>query len=130
MKRFINSIIALLVLLASSTLFAQAVGAHWVAVAANGKTPAAAVSTQAGRSPYFLFFDKQGVFVEAVDNPYKDASNAGIPAIDFLAAKGAKLIVAESFGAKIANDIKGKGLKPVEFKGIAKDAAQAALEPK
>jgi hypothetical protein len=44
-------------------------------------------------------FDKQGTFVEAVDNPYKDGANAGIPTIDFLAAKGAKVVVAEGFGA-------------------------------
>lgn len=130
MKRFLNSVFALVVLLASSTLFAQAGGSGLVAVAANGKTPSATVSSQAGRSPYFLLFDKQGAFVEAVDNPYKDAANAGIPAVDFLAGKGAKIVVAEGFGAKIAADMKSKGVRPVEFKGAAKDAVHAALGQK
>ena len=100
---------ALLALLVSTTLFAQAGGLDLVAVAANGNAPSAAVSSQAGRSPYFLLFDKQGAFVAAVDNPYKDAANAGIPAIDFLAGKGAKVVVAEGFGAKIAEDMKSEG---------------------
>lgn len=65
--------------------------------------------------------------MEALDNPYKDAANAGMPAIDFLASKGAKVIVAEGFGSRIADVIKGKGMRSVEFKGSAIDAAKKAL---
>lgn len=72
MKHFLNPTLAVLALLASTALFAQAGGPDLIAVAATGRTPSAAVSSQAGRSPYFLLFDKQGTFVEAVDNPFKD----------------------------------------------------------
>jgi predicted Fe-Mo cluster-binding NifX family protein len=101
-----------------------------IAVAASNKTVSASVSSQAGRSPFFLLFDKQGTFVEAVDNPYKDAGNAGIPSLDFLASKGVKVLVAEGFGSKIVEVMKSKGMRPVEFKGNAKDAVKKALEVK
>lgn len=130
MKHFLNPTLAVLALLASTALFAQAGGPDLIAVAATGRTPSAAVSSQAGRSPYFLLFDKQGTFVEAVDNPFKDGANAGIPAVNFLAGKGAKVIVAEGFGAKIAADMKSKGVQPVEFKGTANDAARAGRAQK
>jgi predicted Fe-Mo cluster-binding NifX family protein len=102
MKHFLNPTLALLALLASTALFAQAGRPDLIAVDAAGKTPSTAVSSQAGRSPHFVLFDKQGTFVEAADNPYKDGADAGIPAVNFLAGKGAKVIVAEGFGAKIA----------------------------
>jgi predicted Fe-Mo cluster-binding NifX family protein len=68
--------------------------------------------------------------VEAVDNPYKDAENAGIATLDFLASKGVKVLVAESFGSKIVEVMKNKGIRPVEFKGSATDAVKKALERK
>jgi predicted Fe-Mo cluster-binding NifX family protein len=99
-----------------------------VAVAANGKTASASVSSQAGRSPFFLLFDKQGILVEAVDNPYKDARNAGIPALEFLASKGVNVLVAEGFGSRIVEVMTSKGMRPVEFRGNARDAVKKALE--
>ena len=130
MKKLIFPAVAALLLLMSASLFAQQSKSDVVAVAANGKTVSASVSSQAGRSPFFLLFDKQGAFVEAVDNPYKDAGNAGIPTLDFLASKGVKVLVAEGFGPKITEVMKSKGLRPVEFKGSARDAVRKALELK
>ena len=127
MKKFLYPGIAALLLLASAALFAQA-GRDLVAVAANAKTPSALVGSQAGRSPHFLLFDSQRGFVEALDNPYADAQDAGIRAIDFLASKGAKVVVAESFGSKISAEMKSKGIRPFEFKGTASEAAKKALD--
>ena len=101
-----------------------------IAVAANGNTVSASVGKQPGRSPFFLLFDTKGAFVEAASNPYKDAGNAGIPTLDFLASKGIKVLVSGSFGPKIVEVMKDKGIRPVEFKGSAKDAVQKALELK
>lgn len=38
--------------------------------------------------------------------------------------------MAEGFGAKIAADMKSKGVQPVEFKGTANDAARAGRAQK
>lgn len=130
MKKLIAASVALLLLATAGIALAQQGGARVIAIAASGKLVSASVSNQAGRSAFFLFFDDQGTFVEAVDNPYKDAGNAGIPTLDFLAGKGVKVLVAESFGSKIVEVMKGKGMRPVEFKGSAKDAVKKALEAK
>ena len=101
-----------------------------IAVAASGNTVSASVGNQPGPSPYFLFFDKQGVFVEAVNNHYKDADSPGPPVLDFLASKGIKVLVAGWFGPQIVETMKGKGMRQVVFSGSAKDAVKKALELK
>ena len=130
MKKLIFPAVAAVLLLMSVSLLAQQSRLDMIAVAANEKTVSASVSSQAGRSPFFLLFDKHGTFVETVDNPYKDAGNAGIPTLHFLASKGVKVLVAEGFGSKIVEVMKSKGLRPVEFKGSARDAVRKALELK
>lgn len=130
MKKLVSTALAALLVVAAGFVLAQPNRSDMIAVAASDKTVSASVSSQAGRSPYFLLFDKQSALVEAVDNPYKDAGNAGIPTLDFLASKGVKVLVAEGFGSKIVEVMKSKGIRPVEFKGNAKDAIKKALEPK
>ncbi len=97
-------------------------------MSANGNSVSASVAGQPGRSAFFLFFDSQGVFIEAANNPYKDVGNAGIPALDFLAGKGIKVLVAESFGPKIVEVMRDKGIRPVEFKENAGAAVSKALK--
>jgi predicted Fe-Mo cluster-binding NifX family protein len=128
MKKLISAFLAAVLL--PGLVLAQQSKSDMIAVAANGKTASSAVSSQAGRSAFFLLFDKQGRLVEAVDNPYKDSGSAGIPTLDFLAGKGAKVVVAEGFGPKIIEVMKSKGMRPVEFKGNARDAVKKALESK
>jgi len=130
MKKLISTGFAALLLVTSGFGLAQQTRSEMVAVAASDKTASASVSSQAGRSPFFLLFDKQGTLVEAVDNPYKDAGNAGIPTLDFLAGKGVKVLVAEGFGSRIVEVMKSKGMRPVEFKGSAGDAVKKAMDLK
>jgi predicted Fe-Mo cluster-binding NifX family protein len=106
----------------------SAAGPAVVGVAAEGITPSARVSDVAGRCPYFLLFDGKGTFLEAVANPYKDTqSGAGPQVAGFLAGKGVKVAVAGRFGPKIVDVMKARGMRPVEFNGIAADAVKKAL---
>jgi len=130
MRKLVLAVLWVLFLAMSVPALAQPVKSPMIAVSAIDKTASASVSGQAGRSPFFLFFDKQGTLVEAVANPYKDAGNAGIPTLDFLAGKGVTVVVAEEFGSRIVEVMKGKGMRAVEFKGNAKDAVKRALELK
>ncbi len=129
MKRVVLTVLAALLMMTSGFVISQQSKAE-IAVAANDNNTSASVSRQAGRSPFFLLFDKQGALVEAVANPYKDAGNAGIPALDFLAGKGVTIVVAEGFGSRIVEVMKGKGMRQVVFSGSAKDAVKKALELK
>lgn len=128
MKKSFLTVLAALLMMTSGFAIAQQTRSDMVAVAANDKTASASVSSQAGRSPFFLMFDKKGILVEAMDNPYKDAGNAGISALDFLAGKDVKVLVAEGFGSRIVEVMKSKGMRAVEFKGSAKDAVKKAMD--
>jgi len=130
MKKMLFAGLAAVLLVTAGVVRAQQGSARVIAIAASGKTLSASVSNQAGRSPFFLLVDRQGALVGALDNPYKDAGNAGIPTLDFLVGKGVNVLVAESFGSRIVEVMKDKGIRPIEFKGIAKDAVRKALEAK
>jgi predicted Fe-Mo cluster-binding NifX family protein len=47
-----------------------------IAVASEGKTTEGPVGERLGRSSFYLLFDWKGTFVEAIDNPYKQAREA------------------------------------------------------
>jgi predicted Fe-Mo cluster-binding NifX family protein len=60
-----------------------------IAVASDGKTITDPVGFRMGRSSFYLFFDRQGKFLEAIDNPFKDAganaaARSGKSALDSL----------------------------------------------
>jgi len=101
-----------------------------IAVAAADKTLTATVSDQAAPAPYFLFFDGKGKLLEAIENPYKNAESAGPSVVNFLAGKGATVVVAGGFGPKIIEIAKAKGITPVSFKGTAQDAVKKVLQTK
>ena len=98
-----------------------------IAVAADKKMPDAEVSSQAGRSSFFLLFDDKGTFLEAISNPYTDAKSRGIAVADFLAAKGVTVVVAGSFGDRVTEGLKNKKIRSVTFKGKAADAVKKIL---
>ena len=97
-------------------------------VIGTGNSLAAKVGAQVGRSPYLLFFNQQGVLVEALDNPHKDSGSAGVTTAEFLAGKGVKVVVCESFGPKILGVMEKRGMRPVEFTGKVADGVKKALE--
>ena len=98
-----------------------------IAVAANGETNAAAVSTQAGGAEFFLIFDKKGNLLETLANPGKNAASPGTAVVHFLVGKGVTTVVAEGFGPKIVEVMKGKGIKAVVFKGSVEEAVKKLL---
>jgi predicted Fe-Mo cluster-binding NifX family protein len=114
-----------LLFVTSSVAFA---GEGKIAVAANSRSPADLVSAQAGGAAFFLIFDKEGKLIETLANPEKNAASPGTAAIDFLAGKGATVVVAEGFGPKIVEIMKGKGIKAVSFEGSAEEAVKKVLK--
>jgi len=124
MKKGISVMLTMLFLVSGIAFAGQK---EKIAVAANEKVPEAAVSGQAGRSSFFLLFDEKGTFLEAMVNPYKEGSSAGIAVVDFLATKGVTVVVAVSFGDRIAEVMKNKGIRAVAFRGKAADAVKKIL---
>ena len=101
-------------------------GQEKIAVAADGETPEASVSSRAGLAPFILFFDADGRFIEAFVSPGKD----GLTVAGFLAEKGATVVVAQGFGPRIVEVMKGKGIKAVAFTGSAQVAVKEILRGK
>ena len=130
MKKRVVAALAVSLLLTSVFVLAQQDRAEKIAVATSGKAPSAAVGSQPGRAPYFLFFDKEGAFLEAIDNPFKDAGGAGISAVEFLAGKGVTVLVAGDYGPRIVEVMKGKGIRAVTFTGTAADAVKKLVSAK
>ena len=48
--------------------------------------------------------------------------------VEFLSGKGVTVIVAETFGPRIVEVTQGKGIKPVESRGVAADAVRSVLQ--
>jgi len=127
MKKVISVSLMILFLV---TGLASAAQQEKIAVAANDKTPSAAVSKQAGLAPFFLFFDEKGKMTEAIENPFKDKEGAGKSVAELLKNKGVTVLVAEDYGGQIVEVMKGKGIKAVAFKGSAEEAVKKVLQPK
>jgi predicted Fe-Mo cluster-binding NifX family protein len=122
-------LILFLFLFVTAFVFAQP--KEKIAIAAGGKTTAAKVSSVAARSPYYLIFDGSGKLLEALENPYEAAkSGAAASVLSLLAKKGVTLIIAGDFGDNMIQDMKGKGIKYVEFKGSVEEALQKGLGTK
>ncbi len=101
-------------------------GQEIIAVAADGETPEASVSSRLGWASFILFFDANGKFVEAFVSPGKD----GLTVAGFLAEKGATVIVAEWFGPRIVEVLKDKGIRAVALRGSAQVAVKEVLRGK
>lgn len=124
MGKRVSLLLIMLLLVSSLALAGQR---EKIAVAANDKTPAALVSSQAGRGPFFLFFDGKGKLLETLDNPFK-GSGGGTVVADFLAGKGVTVVVAEEFGRKIIEGLKSKGIRAIAFKGSVAEAVKKVLQ--
>ena len=95
-------------------------GSATIAVAADGGKQDSNISQQAARASWFLFFDEQGVFLEATQNPAKDLKGgAGGSAAEFLDKRGVKIVTAASFGDKMAAALDGYHIKYIEKEGVA-----------
>ena len=84
MKRsLIGGLCALLMF--SISVFAAEKKEGRIAVASEGKTTEGPVGEKLGRSSFYLLFDPQGRFIQAIDNPFKDArGRTGQSALDSL----------------------------------------------
>ncbi len=117
-----------LFLFLSVFVFAQSQQERIIAVATFEKTESSQISDKAARAPYYLVFDKSGKLLEIISNPFHDAAGgAGPKMADLLAEKNVTVVVAGSFGYKMANALEAKGIKYHEATGIVKKAVEKLL---
>jgi predicted Fe-Mo cluster-binding NifX family protein len=100
-----------------------AFGAELIAIAADTNQASSLVGRNAARSAYYLIFAGTGELLEVLENPYRaQRRGAGAEAVDFLARKGVTIIVAENFSPGIATIMQARGVKAVQYRGVARDA--------
>lgn len=100
-----------------------------IAAASSGQTKGETISEQAGRAPFFLFFDDRGNFLESTANPAGDQSrNAGLKAAFFLADQGVTLVIAEEFGNKMIQALEKHHIRYVKKKGEVDHAVQTIIQ--
>jgi len=86
-----------------------------VAIAATSTDTEAEVSMHGARAPYYLFFDTESGFSEALSNPVSQAERAaGSQAAAFLISKGVDKIVAGRFGSKFRIELEDGGIECIE----------------
>jgi len=121
-----------LVVLSLSPIMAYAArkDAVKIAVASDSKDAASAISSKAGKCPYYLIFNGMGELIEVLANPYKDAQRrAGQQTADFLADKGVTIVIAENFGDKMIGVMRNNGTDYFQLHGIVQDAVKTVLNP-
>ena len=122
---FLSTVVVLLVTLASGVT-AQTMK---IAVPATGSEKNSLISEETGRAPFFLFFDEQGNFLEAMKNPAKDQSG-GISrtVVALLSDKNVTMIIAGSIGVKMKQALTDHHINFVNKTGIADDAVKTIIQ--
>ncbi len=124
-QRIHFSLIVLLLFALSPGVYADTMK---IAVPAMAKSKDALISKETGRAPIFLFFDANGHFIEAMENPAKD-QQGGVSrsVITLLVAKGVTLIIVEDIGDKMKQALDDHHIRYVTNKGAADNAVQAFI---
>jgi predicted Fe-Mo cluster-binding NifX family protein len=98
-----------------------------IAVAALKKHETSPVSEQAGRAPFFLIFDTQGVLTEKLKNPFRMGGGAGFAVAKFLADRKVDTCIAGKIGDKMTGALEERGIIPHEMTGMVSDAVSEIL---
>ena len=96
------------------------------AIASEGKDPDSQVSKAAGRAPYYLIFD-EGKLAETLKNPFSiGGGGAGLAVAKMLSDRKADIVIAGSFGPKMARALEERGMKHSEHTGTVREALEGS----
>lgn len=102
-----------------------------IAVAAVGNSETSKISDKAGRAPYYLIFDCNGVFIKAIKNPAQGQRGGASSAVaNLLVKESVKTVIAGRFGDKMKNILKTYKIEYHEQTGIAKKIVEAMIKNK
>lgn len=105
--------------------------ANRIAIAAVGDSVTAEISKKAGRAPYYLIFDGNGVFIKSLKNPaqsQRGGASSGVT--DMLKKDSVKTVIAGKFGDKMKKLLKANKIEYHEHTGIAKEIVKTIIKNK
>jgi predicted Fe-Mo cluster-binding NifX family protein len=98
-----------------------------IAVASDDVEATSLVSNFAASSRYYLLFSGTN-FVQVVNNPFLQKGPGAAPlVVDYLAQKGVGVVVAVRFGPLMIEAMNMKGMKYIQFSGVAQEAAERVV---
>lgn len=95
-----------------------------IAIASQGKTLDSQTSSNAGKAPFYLIFNKGGL-EEVLENPFTSGGGAGPGVAQMLADKKVEMVLLEQVGVNMENALKVnrveiKLVKPGKIKDVIK----------
>ena len=102
-----------------------------IAIAAVGDNVGSEISEVAGRAPYYLIFDGNGVFLKSLKNPFQNqGGGASSGVVDILNKESVKTVVAGKFGDKMTKQLETNKIEYHVHAGNAKDIVQTIIKNK
>jgi len=102
-----------------------------IAIAAVGDSVNSEISKVAGRAPYYLVFDGNGVFLKAIKNPSQNRSGgASSVVVNILIKESVKTVIANKFGTKMKNQLKANKIEYHEHAGMVKKTVETVIKNK
>lgn len=96
-----------------------------IAFAAMEPEQGTVIAEHSARAAFFLLFDEQGRFIEALLNPFAQVERGAAPsAAQFLADKGVDTLIAGEFGARFVSELDEKGINYIRMTGWVSDAIE------
>ena len=100
-----------------------------IAVAAETGTEFSKISDKTGKAPFFLIFDRSGVFIKAIKNPAQyQQGGASSRVTSLLKKESVKTLIAVKFGAKMEKNLKAAGIEYLEHSGKAKEVVESVVK--
>ncbi|MBN2411616.1 NifB/NifX family molybdenum-iron cluster-binding protein [candidate division KSB1 bacterium] len=102
-----------------------------IAIAAVGDSVNSEISSVAGRAPYYLIFDGNGVFLKAIKNPSQNRrGGASSVVVNILIKESVKTVIANKFGDKMKNRLKANKIDYHEHTGSVNNILETVIKNK
>ena len=102
-----------------------------IAIATVGDNVGSEISGVAGRTPYYIIFDGNGVFLKSLKNPAQSQGRgASSVVVDILIKESVKTVIAGKFGDKMTMQLDANKIEYHVHAGIAKDIVEKITKDK